>query len=163
MKVRWGRDRRWKVEVRIITVCGGAFWEPIFAPPILPLTDSASRAQQSSQKGHWMWQDKELSLQSYHEEHGIPGTAWAGETRTAQASRIACSCHTPRALPAYLALLSDLMQDKPHGLLKLSHEVPHLKSSEPTPVLSLIYRTQLFWIEAQGFVFNISSLSFKMC
>lgn len=50
-----------------------------------------------------------------------------------------------------------------HGLLKLSHEVPHLKSSEPTPVLSLIFRTQLFWIEAQGFVFNIGSLSFKMC
>ena len=55
------------------------------------------------------------------------------------------------------------MQDEPHCLLRLSHEVPHLKSSEPAPVLSLIHRTQLFWIETQGFVFNISSLSFKMC
>lgn len=68
--------------------------------------------------------------QRSHGGHGILGTAWAGETRSAHASSIACSCHMPRALPAHLALLYDITRDKPQGLLKPSYKDLNSKSSE---------------------------------
>ena len=166
MKGRWGSDRRWKVEVRVITLCGGVFWSP--SSQLCSPNTSTNRlclpcpAELSEGAVNVAGQRAQPTVLSRRTRDSWNRLSWGDKERTRQQHSLqlshaqgSASLPGPALWPYYARQAPRPTQTRPWG--------PTLKVIRATPVLSLIYRTQLFWIEAQGFVFNISSLSFKIC
>ena len=154
MKGRWGRDRRWKVEVRVITLCGGVFWSP--SSQLCSPNTSTNRlclpcpAELSEGAVNVAGQRAQPTVLSRRTRDSWNRLSWGDKERTRQQHSLQLSHAQGSASLPGPALWPYARQAPRPNIQNSIFRVDE-------------FRSWAFWIEAQGFVFNISSLSFKIC